>query len=365
MGERDFCIRLKKRIKFFSSTVIRDFNEFRPAKFGQYPLGDLAIPIQNRGRGKRTEHIVANKCFDKVLKEGLNTEVTTEVIGPKMFPDGTEGLHRFDSPQPKACDYGRARTGRSHALNIFATDCHMGKLKCVDLFCGGGGASMGYFRAGFDVVGIDLHPQPEYPFEFVQQDALSVDLSPYDLVVASPPCQKYSNSWARSKHSHKDYPDLIDATRMYIESFNKPYVIENVQGAGKELSEPVKLCGTMFGLKVFRHRLFEFGGGLTPPEVEMQCKHRGLRAVSPYYKDGNMWTVCGTGGGWGSITEWKHAMGIDWLSRKKPMAQAIPPAYTEWVGVRARQQLEKNICSTNKSNASSESTCEENNQTSQ
>lgn len=215
------------------------------------------------------------------------------------------------------------------------------KLKCIDLFCGAGGCSVGYARAGFEVCGVDLHPQPDYPFPFTQADALTVDLSEYDLVVASPPCHFYSNSWARSKHKDKEYPDLIVPTRNYINSFNKPYIMENVEGAKTHMIDPVKLCGTMFDLQVFRHRMFEAGGGLPPLTAPGRCNHKGKKCVSPYFKEGgNMYTVCGSGGGWGSFAEWKCAMGIDWMTKKRPLTQAIPPAYTEHLGKQAMKYLQ-------------------------
>lgn len=208
------------------------------------------------------------------------------------------------------------------------------------MFCGGGGASMGYSLAGFEVIGVDINDQPDYPFEFHKANALTFDLSDADLVVASPPCQHHSNSWAKTRHAHKEYPDLIDDTRDRINQFNKPYVIENVQGANKALQDPLKLCGTMFDLRVFRHRLFEFGGGLKKPDLDLTCDHRGKRGITPSYKEGNMWTVCGTGGGWGTLPEWQRAMGIEWMKSKRPLSQAIPPAYTKWIGERVMKQIQ-------------------------
>ena len=215
----------------------------------------------------------------------------------------------------------------------------MRKLKGIDLFCGAGGASVGYQNAGFEMVGIDIVEQPYYPHPFILGNALEIDLAPYDFVAASPPCQHYSNSWSRTKHKDKEYPDLIKATRERIKSFNKPYVIENVQGAKSELINPIKLCGTMFGIQVFRHRMFEFGGGLETPKVPFKCNHKGKRGITPYYKEGNMYTVCGVGGGWGTVQEWQKAMGINWMPKKKPLSQAIPPIYTEWIGKHVMKQL--------------------------
>lgn len=131
----------------------------------------------------------------------------------------------------------------------------------LDLFCGVGGASMGLHRAGFEVVGIDMKPQPRYPFRFIQADSLKppVDLMRFDLIWASPPCQAFSsmsNRW-RVKGHKQTAPDLIPQTRELLEQSGKNYIIENVTGAKKSLRNPIRLHGGMFGLSVDRQRLFE------------------------------------------------------------------------------------------------------------
>ena len=128
-------------------------------------------------------------------------------------------------------------------------------MKLLDLFCGAGGCGMGYHRAGFEVVGVDINPQPNYPFAFVQGDALNppVDLQSFDVIHASPPCQRYSSAVLiknRSKH-----PNYIQQVRTMLQASGKFYVIENVPGS--PLKNPMKLCGTMFVLNVVRHRLLE------------------------------------------------------------------------------------------------------------
>ena len=129
-------------------------------------------------------------------------------------------------------------------------------MRLLDLFCGAGGAAMGYYRAGFEnIVGIDNKPQPNYPFEFIQVDALEYLVehgSEYDIIHASPPCQAFS--WAAARWD-KEYPDLISATRDLLLRTGKQYIIENVITAPIEKS--LLLCGTMFGLGVIRHRHFE------------------------------------------------------------------------------------------------------------
>jgi DNA (cytosine-5)-methyltransferase 1 len=205
----------------------------------------------------------------------------------------------------------------------------MARPKLLDTFCGGGGCSMGYHRAGFDVVGVDINPQPHYPFEFHQADALEFIAEhghEYDVIHASPPCQAYSLG-AVWRGTAQDHADLVGETRQALCTTGRPYVIENVCQA--PLMNAVLLCGTMFGLRVIRHRLFECKpllSVLTPP-----CQHNGT------VKGGQYVTVAGHGrDGSNAYSVWCDAMGIDWMS-KDELSQAIPPAYTEWIG---RQLLE-------------------------
>jgi DNA (cytosine-5)-methyltransferase 1 len=128
---------------------------------------------------------------------------------------------------------------------------HMTRPRIADLFCKAGGAGMGYYRAGFDVVGVDIEPQPRYPFEFVQADALTFDLDGFDAYHASPPCQGFS---AMKRATKVEHADLLTPTRARLLATGRPFVLENVEGA--PLHEPWKLCGTQFGLKTRRHRLF-------------------------------------------------------------------------------------------------------------
>ena len=142
-------------------------------------------------------------------------------------------------------------------------------MRILDLFCGAGGASMGYHRAFPDaeIVGVDINPQPRYPFRFVQADAMSLAsaasyLKRFDLVHASPPCQRYSDLAKRNGNAH-EWPDFIDPVRQLLQGAGRHYVIENVEGA--PLENPITLCGTMFpGLRVLRHRLFECYGFTVP-----------------------------------------------------------------------------------------------------
>ena len=212
----------------------------------------------------------------------------------------------------------------------------------ADLFCGAGGAGMGLHRAGFEVVGFDIEPQPNYPFEFHQADALTVDLSGFDAVWASPPCQAYSVMRHLPWLKAKDYPELIEATRDVIG--DKPYIIENVMGA------PLQggwLCGLMFGLKVFRHRRFETSWFWLAPG---HPSHKGLyirasrnlggRARDMVVKRKGTLNSQGYGNPIGMVGVGVHnfhketaaaAMGIDWMTRAE-LSQAVPPAYSEYIG---------------------------------
>jgi DNA (cytosine-5)-methyltransferase 1 len=198
-------------------------------------------------------------------------------------------------------------------------------VRLLDLFCGAGGAAMGYSRAGFtEIVGIDVKPQPRYPFRFIQADALTcpVDVRWFDAIHASPPCQKYS--WSAKRWREIERVDLVAPTRAQLQASGLPYVIENVIGA--PLEKPITLCGVMFGLEVLRHRRFESSEFLLAPR---HLAHAGT------VMDGTYVTVAGHGGnnikGRGSRAAKQHAMGIDWMGDQE-LNEAIPPAYTEFIG---------------------------------
>jgi DNA (cytosine-5)-methyltransferase 1 len=217
--------------------------------------------------------------------------------------------------------------------------------RLLDLFCGAGGAAMGYHRAGFDVVGVDIQPQPNYPFEFVQDDALALmstwpwwDEPPFDAIHASPPCQAYTDLKAR--HRHIDHPDLVEPTQDLLRSTGLPYVIENVPGA--PLLDPITICGSSVGLGVRRHRLFETNWSLMAPS----CAHGAQHPQFDVYEHGrwiksSVARVYGHGGGKGD--GWPDAMQIDWMTRRE-LAQAIPPAYTELIGHQLLRHIEVAAC---------------------
>lgn len=203
----------------------------------------------------------------------------------------------------------------------------------IDLFCGAGGVTKGLQRAGFFVVGVDLKPQPRYCGDlFIQGDATNppLDLAQADFIWASPPCQAYS--WAARRWHDIERADLVEPTRDLLRASGVPYVIENVVGA--PLHNPITLCGAMFGLQVIRHRLFEASFFLIEPT---HVPHRGS------VKGGQYVTVAGHGGdnikGRGGRAAKQAAMGIDWMSDDE-LNQAIPPAYSEYIGRAAIAQLQ-------------------------
>lgn len=216
--------------------------------------------------------------------------------------------------------------------------------RLLDLFCGAGGAAVGYHRAGFDVVGVDLAPQPRYPFEFHQADALAFPLAGFDVVHASPPCQAYSpgrHMWKGRlpDDRHRQARDLLPAMRERLRDWGGVYVLENVPGA--PLESPVVVCGRALGLGVKRHRLFESNALLlVPPCPRGHPGHWvsvfGGSALDRTPPGGGAQRADGT---WPVMQRRKHvphreaaaAMGIDWMSRRE-LAQAIPPAYTLLVG---------------------------------
>jgi DNA (cytosine-5)-methyltransferase 1 len=208
----------------------------------------------------------------------------------------------------------------------------MSRPRLLDLFCGAGGCAVGYHRAGFDVTGVDSAPQPRYPFPFVLADALEYAAehgNEFDAIHASPPCQAYVQ---RNKRLTTRHPRLIRPTREALAALGKPFVIENVEGA--PLFFPVTLCGSLFGLRIRRHRLFECSMLLLAPS----CQHKGTVAAGYYaavYARGGKGRRRGAGRRDAKppplAPPWSEAMGIDWMTRDE-LAQAIPPAYTEYIG---------------------------------
>jgi len=210
----------------------------------------------------------------------------------------------------------------------------MRKRRLLDLYCGAGGASMGYHREGFEVTGVDISPQKNYPFKFNQGDALEF-LHEYghyfDAIHASPPCQRHSAMSNCRPGLAEKYPDLIDATRQALLEFNRPWVIENVPGS--PLKDPITLCGQMFGLELYRHRLFESNIYLNVPG---HPEHIKPASKAGHWKPG---TVMSISGHIAPIAKAREVMGIDWCNREE-LAEAIPPAYTKYIGAQFNQWLD-------------------------
>jgi DNA (cytosine-5)-methyltransferase 1 len=227
----------------------------------------------------------------------------------------------------------------------------------LDLFCGGGGASWGYHQAGFDVIGVDSRPQPLYPFEFHQMDAMDAlsrlrgdeavfEGKKVDLIHLSPPCKAHT----RAKHIREaqgrqsSEPNLLTPSLRMLEDVRTPWIVENVPGA--PMRKELELCGSMFGLKVRRHRWFCAHQDLFlyPPGV---CDHvtQG-KPVGVYHtmndtvqgKDNERGGYVIGGSTAKTLEEGQEAMGIDWLTWK-PLTQAIPPAYTKFIGGILMRQL--------------------------
>lgn len=210
---------------------------------------------------------------------------------------------------------------------------------------------MGYYRAGFDVIGVDLNPQKNYPFHFVQADALEVlsrvqtwalviTGSTVDAIHASPPCQHYSAMSACRPGLSQDYPDLVEPTRELLQRSGLPWVMENVEGSAL-LTQPtldgdlsgITLCGHMFGLKLYRHRLFESNIPLVEPA---HSRHLTPGGKAGHWKPGEIISVSGN---CSPIALAREAMGIDWMTRDE-LAESIPPAFSEYIGVQLLQALE-------------------------
>lgn len=222
----------------------------------------------------------------------------------------------------------------------------MSKPRLLDLFCNAGGAGMGYHLAGFEVVGVDLHPQRRYPFAFIQADALTLDsrfLRSFDAIHASPPCQGYTDMKAPGQLGA---PQLIDLTRRMLEATGLPYVIENVEGAAWDMRDPITLCGSMFGLgaqgcQLRRHRLFESNIAISAPSP---CRHDARPVIGVY--GGHARRRAASAGGRSTRDVWEgghraamsEAMGMTWATCAE-MSEAIPPAFTEYVGRQLLQHI--------------------------
>ena len=209
----------------------------------------------------------------------------------------------------------------------------------LDLFCGGGGAARGYYEAGFDVVGVDKNPQPRYPFRFVCDDALeylAAHGGEYDAIHASPPCQAFTAGKNSRPEKGFNHPQLIVPVRDILQGIGKPYIIENVVGA--PLDAPIMLCGTMFGLALFRHRLFESNCFLMQPPHEKHTGRIGFNGFCCVAGHGDAGKNVRVPADHRTKAAWEKSMGIDWM-HKPELAQAIPPVYTRFLGRQLREAL--------------------------
>ncbi len=222
------------------------------------------------------------------------------------------------------------------------------KMRLLDLFCGAGGASMGYHRAGFEIVGVDIKPQPHFPFEFIQADALSLPIdfiSRFDAIHASPPCQFYSRLRHLPWLKGKKYWDSIPPTRDLLIKYDKPWILENVEDA--PVPNSIILCGQMFGLSLYRHRRFEapflilqpthesHRNIIVPGRASLGRRHHGQQG----FREINRNSMVGKSGFAGDVDRRRLMMKIDWMSGSE-LGQAIPPIYTEFIGKQLLKYLE-------------------------
>jgi len=215
----------------------------------------------------------------------------------------------------------------------------MTRPRLLDLFCGAGGAAMGYHRAGFDVVGVDIKPQPRYPFLFVRADAMTYPLDGFDVIHASPPCQAFTQMSARwrGKGTKADtHPDLLTPMRRRLAGEQRPWIIENVTGAARHMSTTLTLHGGMFGLGVHRPRRFESNALLLGITARQTRAPVGVYGTKPdgrtTYKGKSLIRAAK------SLEEASEVMGIDWMTWEE-IREAIPPAYTEYIGAQLIDHL--------------------------
>jgi len=208
----------------------------------------------------------------------------------------------------------------------------MNRPRLLDLFCGGGGCSVGYARAGFDVVGVDIVRQHAYPFAFVQADALAYPLDGFDAVHASPPCKPFTALRHRDTprlHLFDPHPDMLAPTLERFAALSIPWIIENVPGA--PLPDAVVYCGSSFGLRVRRHRLFASNLTIAAPP----CDHDAQGQPVGVYGNGGAWDRTNNPGGGGikvAGADAADALGVDWTDYQPTLSQMIPPAFTEHIG---------------------------------
>ena len=218
----------------------------------------------------------------------------------------------------------------------------MSRPRLLDLYSCAGGAAMGYHRAGFEVVGVDINQQDRYPFEHHVADAIAFVRAhghEFDAVHASPPCQKFTAYRRRGGGVGDNYLNLIPETREALQELGRPYVIENVEMARSELIDPVCYCGSSFALDVRRHRLFESNIPLAPPP----CDHAWQTPRFPPATNRKNLRRTVEVGVWRIPLETQQkAMGIEWMQLHE-LSEAIPPAYTEHIGLQLAEHLREEV----------------------
>lgn len=282
-----------------------------------------------------------------------------------------------DAAQGRPCGHGTptiaCRECREREGWLFPSEsaASPSRPRLLDLFCGAGGAAMGYHWAGFDVVGVDIAPQPDYPFEFVEGDALEVMrdgfwpewntkfyVSEFDAIHASPPCQAFtqmSARWRGKGTKADDHLDLLTPTLALMRELEVPWVVENVVGARQMMNANLTLHGGMFDLGVHRPRIFESNVLLLARRAAATQSPLGVygkidgRTTYRYRNAGNY--KPGEPGSasksliraWKSVEEGQVAMGIDWTANERSIAEAIPPAYTEFIGLQLMQYVRREV----------------------
>lgn len=251
-------------------------------------------------------------------------------------------------PKPMLCDAEPGHEGGHVQGRMFYRLNEAPRPRLLDLFCGAGGCSVGYERAGFDVVGIDLEPHSDYPYRLMVANVMELLAIPeflvaFDVVHASPPCPRYSS--ATPTENRDKHPDLVEPVRNALVQWGGAYIIENVPGA--PLLNPVLMCGASLGLaadcrdghrrQLKRHRLFESNLPLMSPG----CGCDGRQKIGVYGDGGGgARTQNAQGGGYkGHPEESRQAMGIDWMRNRKDLSDAIPPAYTQYLGEPLIEQI--------------------------
>lgn len=220
----------------------------------------------------------------------------------------------------------------------------MTRPRLLDLFSGAGGAAMGYHRAGFDIVGVDNVRQPNYPFEFHQADAMTYPLDGFDAIHASPPCHDHSTVTGRNRKANgwKGTGWMLTGTIERLLELQVPWVVENVEGARMPSHVySLRLCGSSFALDVRRHRKFASNLLMLSPFCAHHTQVPRFRSLDSRRPDGSLATVVGVHGhlnypGEKELRE--QAMGIDWMTTAE-LSQAIPPAYTQWIGEQLMSHL--------------------------